>query len=160
MEIVQTNEQIKAKAVAALGFSAPDPRDVIHRDDYNSDAEYAVALARMTQTMNTPEYRAAARKVGVMVHKESEKEAADRQRAEFKSICASVTLSVDDQRRIDEEANRRAKAEIGAGKIGASELGDAVVRIAKELTRKAKEEKASSIMFNKQLREDWQKGEE
>ena len=69
---IQTKETTKQKMAAALGFDQPNPEDIIHRKDYSSDAEYAVALARMTKIMSSPEYRQAARKVGVAVQQENE----------------------------------------------------------------------------------------
>ena len=157
MEIVQelqTRESVAKKAVAAFGFNQPNPEDVIHREDYDSDAEYAVALARMTQTMNSPEYRAAARKVGVTAQRDSEDEERKRQREEYKEIRKAVTLSDYELEQIDKEALALARKELASGKIGASELGAAVERIAAELTKKQKDVKAGKMQFNAMFRRE------
>ena len=158
MEIVQelqTREKTAAKAAAAFGFNQPNPEDIIHREDYASDAEYAVALARMTQTMATPEYRAAARKVGVVAHQQNEEAERKRQREEFERIRKEITLDELDQQNVDAEAQRLAKIELAQGKIMASEYGDAILRHAEKLTEKAKDRKAENMMFNAMIRKQY-----
>lgn len=158
MEIVQelqTREKIQAKAAAAFGFNTPNPEDIIKRENFDSDTAYCVALAQMTQTMATPEYRAAARKVGVAVHQENEEAERKRQREEFKKIRKDVTLDSVDQQNIDKEAQQLAKIELAQGKIMASEYGDAILRHADKLTEKAKDRKAENMMFNAMIRKQY-----
>ena len=153
MEIV-TRESIKEKAAAAFGFNMPNPEDVIHREDYDSDAEYAVALAQMTQTMSTPEYRAAARKVGVAAQQRSEEEERKQQKKEFAEIRKTVTLSEVDERIIDEKARQLAKDDLAAGKITVSQYSNAVLKYADTLTKKALDTKAGNRMFNAKIRRE------
>ena len=155
MEIVQelrTREQIQEKAAAAFGFNQPNPEDIIQREDYESDTEYAVALARMTQIMSTPEYRSAARKAGVVAQRKTEDEEREQQREEFARIRKEVTLDSIDQQNVDEEAERLAKMDLAQGKIRASEFSDAILNHAEKLTKKAKDRKAENLMFNAMIR--------
>ena len=157
---LQTRDTIRQKAAAALGLNMPSPEDVLHREDFNSDAEFAVALARMTQTMNTPEYRSAARKVGVTAQKQNEDEEREAQRKEYAEIRKSVTLDSVDLEQIDKEALHRARQQLAEGKIGASQLGEAVEQIAKQLTEKAKDRKAGNIQLNAAFRREAKRGHE
>ncbi len=150
----ETKESFRQKAEAALGLNMPNPEDVIHRKDFASDAEYAVALAQMTQTMSTPEYRAAARKAGVAIHRENEKEIRQQQRKEYEEIRKGITLTELEVSNIDREAEQIARYNLGSGKIPASQLGAEIAKIANELTKKKKDEKAGDQLFNKMVRRE------
>ena len=158
MEIVQelqTREKTAAKAAAAFGFNQPNPEDIVHREDFPDDTQYMLALARTAQLMNSPEYRRAARKAGVVVHQENEEAERKRQREEFKAIRRNVTLEPVDQQNVDAEAQRLAKIDLAQGKIMASEYGDAILRHAEKLTEKAKDRKAENMMFNAMIRKQY-----
>ena len=162
MEIVmelQNRDSIRQKAAAALGFNQPNPEDVIHREDYGSDAEYAVALARMTQTMNTPEYRAAARKVGVTAQNRTEEDERAEQRKEYAEIRKTVKLDSVELEQIDREALQLARQQLADGKIAYSQLGETVEQIAKQLTEKAKDRKAGNIQLNAAFRREAKRGQ-
>ena len=162
-EIVQelmTRDTIRAKAAAALGLNQPNPEDVIHREDYESDAAFAVALARLTQTMNTPEYRAAARKVGVTAQKQNEDEEREAQRKEYAEIRKTVKLDSVDLERIDKEALTLARQQLAEGKIAYSQLGETVETIAKQLTERVKDRKAGNIQLNAAFRREAKRGHE
>lgn len=158
MEIVQelqTREKIQAKAAAAFGLNAPTAEDVIKRSDYPDDVTYTVALARMQKEMDTPEFRAAMRKTGVVRQQESEEEERKQQREEFAEIRKAITLDELDRQNVDAEAQRLAKMELAQGKIMASEYGDAILRHAEKLTEKAKDRKAENMMFNAMIRKQY-----
>lgn len=157
---LQNRDSIRQKAAAALGFNQPNPEDVIHREDYGSDAEYAVALARLTQTMNTPEYRAAARKVGVTAQNRTEEDTRKQQREEFKQIRKTVELDAAELEQIDREALQLARQQLANGRIGASLLGETVETIAKQLMEKRKDQKAGNIQLNAAFRREAKRGHE
>ena len=158
MEIVQelqTREKTAAKAAAAFGFNQPNPEDIVHREDFPDDTQYMLALARTAQLMNSPEYRAAARKAGVVAHQQNEEAERKRQREKFMKIRKEITLDELDKQNVDAEAQRLAKMELAQGKIMASEYGDAILRHAAKLTEKAKDRKAENMMFNAMLRKQY-----
>ena len=157
MEIVQEykgRDNTVAKAVAAFGFNQPNPEDIIHREDYDSDAEYAVALARMTQTMSTPEYRSAARKVGVKAQVKTEEEERTIQRKEYAEIRKTVTLNDYELEQIDREAKEMAREELATGKISAHQLGATIEQFANHLTKERKNQKAANQQINAMFRKE------
>ena len=152
MENFETKQSIAEKAAAAFGLGMPNPEDIVRREDYKNDAEYAFALARTTQIMQSPEYRKAARAAGLTAYHEKEEETRRKQQEEFKEIKKGIKLSEYEISEIDKEADRIARAKIGRGEVPPSKLGDEIVKIAAELRDKKKDQKANSVQFNAMMR--------
>lgn len=157
MEIVQelqTRESTRKKAAALFGFDQPRAVDVIHREDFATDAEYAVALAQMEMTMSTPEYQRAIRKATVENRQRAEEEEAKANLEEYAKIRESVTLNSFEQSQVEEKARLLAMDDFRAGKIHASDLGTSAIKHFSRLEKEALDQKASNMHFNSMIRQE------
>ncbi len=147
-----TGEIIRDKAASALGFDAPSVLDVVKREAYPDDAAYIRALVETQKAMDDPAYTELRRKEREEQQRKLEKETREAQRREFESIRAGIQLTQMQREAIDKQAAEMARADLAAGKIGASELGRTIEEYAAKLADKIKDSEASSAQFNAFLR--------
>lgn len=161
MEIVQelqTRETTAAKAAAAFGFNQPRPEDVLNREDFDSDVEYALAVAELDRRMNTAEYKAAARRVGVQAKQIDYDKEREEQRKEFAEIRKTVTLNDSEIAEIDREARRLAENDFATGKISSGQIGERATQYVTQLEEAAKDRKAGNMQFNGMFRREIGRG--
>lgn len=152
---VETSEDTRKRAVAALGLDEPSTTEKLDRRDYPSDEAYFHACAELALRNNSPEYRREYQKIRREHRaKKAEEEAAAEQKhqEEIKTAIRDCVLSPDEQTTVDNEARRRAQADLAAGKISFQQIGAATEEYAAKLSQGAKEEKVHRADFNAQLR--------
>ena len=149
---IETAENVREKAKAAVGFDMSSALDLVKRSDYDSDEAYLDAAAKAELERSSPEYRAARSRLKAEYRARQEKEQRTAQNEAYKSIRAEVLLDALDRRKIDEQAADLARRDLAANRIAASELGRTVERYAQKLGEKRKDEKASGALFNAMLR--------
>ena len=157
MEIVQelqTRESVREKAAAFFGFDQPSAADVIHREDYATDADYVVALAKMEKHMDTPEYQKAIRKAKIEAKQKAEEEEQKARRKEYEEIRKSVHLNDFEQSQVEDEARRRAAADFRDGIISASEISKRALEHLGKLEKEALDKKANNMHFNSLIRRE------
>lgn len=157
MEIVQelqTRDSVMEKAAAFFGFNQPNATDVIHRENYATDAEYAFALAKMEKDMDTPEYQRAIRKAKVEAKKKADEEEQKARRKEYEEIRKSVHLDSVEQSQVEDEARRRAAADFRDGTISASEISKRALEHLGQLEKEALDKKANNMHFNSLIRRE------
>lgn len=152
MATLETKDTIKAKANLMLGLNAPNPTDIIHREDYETEFDYIDALYNAKQKMQTPEWRQAVKEAQEAQQEQEYKETREAQRKEWKEIRREVQLDQMEQREVDAKAADLARRDLAAGRIFASGLGTKIEEYAEILTNEAKDKKATSIQFNKFIR--------
>ena len=149
-----TKEALEEKLSVALGLNQRSVFDIVRREDYRTEAEYIKALSDTSKAMRTPEYQRAARKAAEEQQRRDEAATRAEQRKEFESIRRGVKLTPMEQEQIDRKAANMARADLAAGKIGASELGATIEGYAGQLADKAKDSKACSMQFNNFIRQE------
>lgn len=154
---VETGEDTRKKAVAALGFDERPVEEKLSRGDFDSDEAYFRAVAELSVRNNSPEYREAYRRIRKQYNAEKQAEAeakaAEEHEARLKKAIAACTLSEGEQGAVDSEASRLAQADITSGKISYEGFGSAVEEYKKKLGENAKRKKVHAADFNRQLRE-------
>ena len=141
-------DELKSKAVTALGFDMPSAGDLVKREDYKTDAEFYMALSAMDDRLNNPSFRAAIRKGRAEHRTEDERAERIRQLNEFKQYKREAELGEFEKKEIDQQATQLAYHELAVGKIRASELGARIADHAEKLTDKRLNQKASSAQIN------------
>lgn len=137
----------------------PQPEEVAPRKPGETDAEYAFRLAKVRESMNTPEFRRAIRDVGYQ-NKEADDEAyLKQQKQRYEEIRGHVSLDSDEIAKVDDEAGRLAREDLASGRIKASQLGHTIIDHAKRLTERAKDGKANTILINEEIRQTVKNGQ-
>lgn len=149
---VETRESTRQQIAAKLGLDQPSPFDLVDRSKYPDDETYLNAVVAAKMAQNNPEYQEAQRKIRAeYMAMQEQKRSEDNERV-YKEIRSDVKLDSVDVNEINAKAAELAKRDLAAGKIGASDLGTAIVQHAQELTEKRKDTKASNQLFNAMLR--------
>lgn len=149
-----TADQTRERAAAAFGLNQKSVFDIVHKDDYKTEAEYIQALAETSKAMETPEYQRARRKAEEEQRHRNEAAIRAEQRKEFQSIRRGVTLTQTEKEQIDRQAADLARRDLAAGRIGASALGATIERYAAELEGKEIDAQASARQFNAFIRRE------
>ncbi len=126
--------------------------DVVHREDYKTEADYIQALAKTSQVMESDAYRRAVSKASIEARQREEAEIRKAQREEYAEIRKGIKLSEMQQKDIDKRAGEMARADLAAGKIGTADLGRQIEKYAAELGDEEKSTQAAGIQFNNMLR--------
>lgn len=149
---IETAESVREKAKAALGLDMSSALDLVSRSDYDSEEAYLDAATKAELERSNPEYRSIRSRLKAELRQRTEQEERKAQGEAYKAIRASVSLDSVDKHNIDEEAAALARRDLSANRIAASDLGATIEKYAAELTEKAKDSKASSVLFNAMLR--------
>ncbi len=147
----------KEKLRAALGMNTPEATDIIKRNDYKTQAEYLSALVEFSSKLNDPDVKRALRMAEREQVEEDEQEVRKAQRKEYGELLKAVELGELDQKAVEREATRLAHDDLAAGRIGVSEHGERIIKYAKELTEKRRQEIATAKQFNDSIRNTWRK---
>lgn len=149
---VETRESTRQQIATKLGLDQPSPFDLVDRSKYPDDEAYLDAVVKAKMAQSNPEYQEAQRKIRAEYMAMQEKKRSEDNEITYQKIRSNVKLDRVDTDEINAKAAELAKRDIAAGKIGASDLGTAIVQHAQELTEKRKDEKASNQLFNAMLR--------
>ena len=149
---ITTGAMEREKAAAALGTNQRSAFDIVHREDYKTEAEYIQALAATSKALETPEYQKAARKAAEDQIRRNEAEIRKAQRAEFQEIRKGITLQPYQREQIDKQAAEMARADLAAGKIGTADMGKTIEQHAKALQDRETDAQAAAQQFNSFLR--------
>ena len=148
---VVTRETIRAKAAAKMGFDHTSALDLVSRSDYATDEQYLDAAVKAEMERNS-EYNKIRRKLAAEYQRRNEEAERKAQAERFKEIRSNVQLDSTDIKEIDAEAAEKARRDLAAGRIAASELGKTVEKYAQVLTEKRKDTRASNQHFNDIIR--------
>lgn len=149
---VETRESTRQKIATKLGLDQHSPFDLVDRSKFADDESYLNAVVAAKMAQDNPEYQEAQRNIRAeYMAMQEQKRSEDNERA-YKKIRAEIKLDCCDISEINAKAAEQAKRDLAAGKIGASDLGTAIVQHAQELTEKRKDTKASNQLFNAMLR--------
>ena len=146
--VVNTKEKAKQRFETVLGFNQPRAEDVVKRENFNSDAEYIVALTQMKMVMATPEYQKAARQSAREAQQQKEAELKKKQDKLYQKLRKEAVLNSFEEGQVEREARRLADNDIAEKKISVSEYGETVRVYTEKLTGKAKDEKAQNGVMN------------
>lgn len=149
---IETAASVEEKAKALFGLDMPSALDLVKRGDYDSDEAYLDACARAELERSSPEYRAARSRLKAEYRARQEAQERKAQDEAYKTIRANVSLDSLDRRNIDEQAADLARRDLAANRIAASDLGKTIERYAEKLSEKAKDLKASNVLFNAMIR--------
>lgn len=155
-EKVITSADTRRQAIAALGFDEPPVEKKLCRSDFKTDEEYLHAVTELSLRNHSPEYRETYRRIRreYLAQQEAAQAAAAEQKhqEEIKTAIRNCVLSPDEQKVVDDEARRRAQADLAAGKISFQQMGASVEKYAEKLTAEAKEMTVHNADINRQIR--------
>ena len=144
---VETRADAAAKMAAMVGADQPSVFELVDRSKYATEDAYLDALVKTEMERSSPEYQEARRRLKRQYMEMQEEQPAARA-AKQKEIRAAVELSGYDQREIDQQAGEKARMDLAAGRIGASDLGATIEQYAKKLSDKKKDELAMNQLMN------------
>lgn len=149
---IETTESTRAKIAEKMGLDQPSVFEVVNRGQYATEDAYLDALVIEQMRRDNPEYQAVRRRLKAEYRERQEQEQRAAQDTAYKKIRSEVQLDDLDRREIDTQATELARRDLAAGRIGVSDLGEAIEKHAKELTEKRKDTRASNQLFNAMLR--------
>lgn len=154
---VETSADTREKLKRALGFDEPPVTEKLNRADFGRDEEYFHACAELAVRNNSPEYRREYQRIRKeYTARKAEEEAAAAEQKHQEEIAQAIkdcVLRPEEQQRVDDEARRRAQADLAAGRISFQQIGEVVASYAEKLTEAAKVEKVHNADLNRQIRE-------
>ena len=145
---VETRADAAAKMAAMMGTDQPSVFEIVDRSKYATDDAYLDALVKAVMERSSPEYQEARRRLKRQYMEMQEEKQTTARAAKQKELRAAVELSGYDQREIDQKAGEKARMDLAAGRIGASDLGTAIEQYAKTLSDKKKDELAMNQLMN------------
>ena len=145
---VETRADAAAKMAAMMGTDQPSVFEIVDRSKYAPDDAYLDALVKAEMERSSPEYQEARRRLKRQYMEMQEEKQTTARAAKQKELRAAVELSGYDQREIDQKAGEKARMDLAAGRIGASDLGTAIEQYAKTLSDKKKDELAMNQLMN------------
>lgn len=145
---VETRADAAAKMAAMMGTDQPSVFEIVDRRKYATDDAYLDALVKAEMERSSPEYQEARRRLKRQYMEMQEEKQTTARAAKEKELRAAVELSGYDQREIDQKAGEKARMDLAAGRIGASDLGTAIEQYAKTLSDKKKDELAMNQLMN------------
>ena len=145
---VETRADAAAKMAAMMGTDQPSVFEIVDRSKYATDDAYLDALVKAEMERSSPEYQEARRRLKRQYMEMQEEKQTTARAAKQKELRAAVELSGYDQREIDQKAGEKARMDLAAGRIGASDLGTAIDQYAKTLSDKKKDELAMNQLMN------------
>lgn len=149
---IETSESTRAKIAEKMGLDQPSAFDLVDRSRYADDESYLDAVIKADMERNNPEYQAARRRLKAEYRERMAHQQQVEQEAKYKEIRSTVQLSDLDRREIDAKAVERARRDLAAGRINASNLGKAIEDYSRKIAEDRKDEKASNQLFNAILR--------
>lgn len=152
MEFV-TKESLKAKTEQKLGLNQPSVFDSLSRSNFASDDAFLDAAAKMELERSSPEYRAVRRRLEREYEARREHDEKEQNSKRYQELRSTAKLSSLDTQEVDTEATERARRDLAAGRIRASELAPTIESYAKDLTEKRKDTLASNSLMNELLRQ-------
>lgn len=157
VERVETSEDTRRRAVAALGFDEPPTEEKLNRADFGSDEAYFHACAELAVRNHSEEYRKEYEKIrkqyNAQQRAEAEAAAEKQHQEEIQKAIRDCVLRPEEQKRVDNDARSRAQTDLAAGVISYDQFGATVERYAEAGTKSAKAAKVHAADFNKQIRE-------
>ena len=145
---VETRADAAAKMASMMGTDQPSVFEIVDRSKYATDDAYLDALVKAEMERSSPEYQEARRRLKRQYMEMQEEKQTTARAAKQKELRAAVELSGYDQREIDQKAGEKARMDLAAGRIGASDLGTAIEQYAKTLSDKKKDELAMNQLMN------------
>lgn len=145
---VETRADAAAKMAAMMGTDQPSVFEIVDRSKYATDDAYLDALVKAEMERSSPEYQEARRRLKRQYMEMQEEKQTTARAAKQKELRAAVELSGYDQREIDQKAGEKARMDLAAGRIGASDLGTVIEQYAKTLSDKKKDELAMNQLMN------------
>lgn len=144
----ETREDTEAKVAAMMGTDQPSVFEIVNRENYATEDAYLDALVKTEMERNSPEYQEARRRLKREYMQRQESENTAKREAKRKEIRASMDLSDYDRKEIDRQAGERARMDLAAGRIGASDLAATIEQYAKKFSEKRKDELTSNQIMN------------
>lgn len=144
----ETRASTEAKLAAMMGAGQPSVFEIVNRNAYATEDAYLDALVKAEMERSSPEYQETRRRLTREYMKMQEQQQTAARAAKQKEIRAAVKLSGYDQREIDQQAGEKARMDLAAGRIGASDLGATIEQYAKKLGDKKKDELAMNQLMN------------
>ena len=148
-----TKETVREKTAQKLGLRQNSVLDKISRSDFASDDAFLDAAAKMELERSSPEYREVRRRLAREYEARREHDEKEQNSKRYQELRSTAKLSSLDTQEVDTEATERARRDLAAGRIRASELAPTIESYAKDLTEKRKDTLASNAMMNELLRQ-------
>ena len=148
-----TKENVREKTAQKLGLRQNSVLDKISRSDFASDDAFLDAAAKMELERSSPEYREVRRRLEREYEARWEHDEKEQNSKRYQELRSTAKLSSLDTQEVDTEATERARRDLAAGRIRASELAPMIESYAKDLTEKRKDTIASNAMMNELLRQ-------
>lgn len=148
-----TKENVREKTAQKLGLRQNSVLDKISRSDFASDDAFLDAAAKMELERSSPEYREVRRRLEREYEARREHDEKEQNSKRYQELRSTAKLSALDTQEVDTEATERARRDLAAGRIRASELAPTIENYAKDLTEKRKDTLASNAMMNELLRQ-------
>lgn len=143
-----TRGDAAARMAAMMGTDQPSVFELVDRSKYATEDAYLDALVKTEMERSSPEYQEARRRLKRQYMEMQEQQQTAARAAKQREIRAAVELSGYDQREIDQQAGEKARMDLAAGRIGASDLGATIEQYAKKLGDKKKDELAINQLMN------------
>ncbi len=138
---------------ARMGLNMPNSRDVLRREDFDSDDAYCEACARRDLAMETnPRLLELKRKYWVELEAQRQKELEEAEKKRYQEIRESVTLSTQERQDMDARALQAATADLREGRITPQKFNSCREEHAKRLESARLDEKATNQHFNEFIR--------
>ena len=148
-----TKENMREKTAQKLGLRQSSVLDTLSRSNFASDDAFLDAAAKMELERSSPEYRAIRRRLEREYEARREHDEKEQNSKRYQELRSTAKLSSLDTQEVDTEATERARRDLAAGRIRASELAPTIENYAKDLTEKRKDTLASNAMMNELLRQ-------
>lgn len=138
---------------ARMGLNMPNSRDVLRREDFDSDDSYCTACAERDLAMETnPRLLELKRKYWIELEAQRQRELEEAEKKRYQEIRESVTLSAQERQDMDARALHAATADLREGRITPQKFNSCKAEHAKRLESAMLDEKATSQHFNEFLR--------
>lgn len=149
----QTKDNELDNLTARMGLNMPNSRDVLRREDFDSDDSYCTACAERDLAMETnPRLLELKRKYWIELEAQRQKELEEAEKKRYQEIRENVRLSAQERQDMDARALQAATADLREGRITPQKFNSCREEHAKRLESAMLDEKATSQHFNEYIR--------